>query len=59
MCPVPQKNGRLQDITGIYMPARGDNKQWLDVVGWSLALLTLVGVILHGAGRYYTSRRKG
>ena len=44
------KNGRLKDIDGIYIPGR-DADIWLDRVGWGLALLTLIGVILHGLGR--------
>jgi hypothetical protein len=53
------KNGRLKDIKGIYIPSRDASKK-LDSIGWSLALLTLVGVLLHGLGRiisYLWSRR--
>jgi len=53
------KNGRLKEIDGIYIPAR-DSAQWLDVIGWGLALLTLMGVLLHGLGRiisFYWSKR--
>ncbi|MBA4383025.1 MAG: cytochrome C, partial [Sideroxydans sp.] len=52
------KNGRLKDIQGVYMPAR-DGKHWLDVIGWSLALLTLIGVLVHGAIRIYSSKKEG
>ena len=41
------------------MPGRGDNNKLLDMAGWALALLTLLGVIIHGAGRIYMSNRKG
>jgi hypothetical protein len=41
------------------MPGRGDNNKMLDMAGWALALLTLFGVIVHGAGRIYMSMRKG
>ena len=44
------KNGRLQNIKGIYIPAR-DASEKLDMFGWLIALLTLVGVIMHGIGR--------
>jgi hypothetical protein len=30
---------------------------WLDKLGWVLAGLTLLGVIVHGAGRAFTSRK--
>lgn len=51
------QNGRLKDIKGIYMPGRGDQNKWLDIGGWALALLTLLGVLAHGAGRIYMSRK--
>jgi hypothetical protein len=44
------RNGRLKDIEGIYIPSR-DASQKLDTVGWTLALLTLVAVVMHGLGR--------
>jgi octaheme c-type cytochrome (tetrathionate reductase family) len=53
------KNGRLKDIDGIYIPGR-DAVEWLDIAGWGIALLTLIGVILHGLGRivsFYWSKR--
>jgi octaheme c-type cytochrome (tetrathionate reductase family) len=53
-------NGRLKDIKGIYIPGR-DASKILDMSGWSIALLTLVGVILHGFGRIIShlwSKRK-
>lgn len=52
------KNGRLKDIQGIYMPAR-DGSRWLDILGWTLALLTLIGVLVHGAIRVVNSRKAG
>lgn len=51
------KDGRLKNVTGIYMPGRGDNNRWLDMIGWTVALLTLIGVLVHGAGRIYTHRK--
>jgi octaheme c-type cytochrome (tetrathionate reductase family) len=53
------KDGRLKDVKGIYMPGRGDNNKWLDVAGWAVALLTLIGVLIHGGLRIYLSNRKG
>lgn len=51
------KKGRLQNVKGIYMPGRGDNNKLLDMAGWALALLTLIGVLIHGAGRIYAHRK--
>jgi len=48
--------GRLDEVSGIYMPGRHANAL-LDLAGWSLAGLTLLGVLLHGAGRIYASKR--
>jgi len=53
------KDGRLKAIDGIYIPGR-DTTEWLDMAGWSIALLTLIGVLLHGLGRivsFYWSKR--
>ena len=51
------ENGRLKGVKGIYMPGRGDNNPLLDMAGWGLALLTLIGVLIHGAGRIYAHRK--
>ncbi len=51
------KEGRLKNVKGIYMPGRGDNNQLLDMAGWGLALLTLIGVLIHGAGRIYAHKK--
>jgi len=54
-----RKDGRLKEIDGIYIPGR-DASKTLDMFGWSIALLTLVGVVLHGLGRiisFYWSKR--
>jgi octaheme c-type cytochrome (tetrathionate reductase family) len=50
--------GRLDNVPGIYMPGRSSNKL-LDMAGWTIALLTLVGVLVHGAGRIYAARKGG
>jgi len=52
------KNGRLKGVPGIYMPSR-DGNQWLDMIGWTVALLTLLGVLAHGAIRILTSKKEG
>jgi len=48
-------NGRLQKLTGFYMPGR-DRNAGLDRIGWfsCLALLVLAG--LHGAARFITAK---
>ena len=56
-CHDAKTGGRLKDIKGIYMPGRGDNNKLLDMGGWALALLTLIGVLLHGAGRIYAHKK--
>lgn len=52
------KNGRLQHIEGVYIPGRDSNK-YLDMAGWTLALLSLIGVLIHGALRIFTGRKGG
>ena len=53
-------NGRLQKVTGIYIPGRAsDHTAWLDRSGWSLAAFALLGVLVHGTGRVVSSRRNG
>jgi octaheme c-type cytochrome (tetrathionate reductase family) len=50
--------GRLEKVSGVYLPGRGrDHASWIDVAGWTLAALALLGVIAHGAGRAIKSRR--
>ncbi|WP_276320101.1 hypothetical protein [Parasulfuritortus cantonensis] len=38
------------------MPGRSSNKT-MDMLGWSIALLTLIGVLGHGAGRIYAAKK--
>jgi hypothetical protein len=52
------KHGRLKDIEGVYMPSRDGNKL-LNIAGWTLALLTLIGVLVHGGIRILTSKKEG
>ncbi|MBU1978016.1 MAG: tetrathionate reductase family octaheme c-type cytochrome [Gammaproteobacteria bacterium] len=56
-CHDAKTGGRLKEVKGIYMPGRGDNSKLLDMAGWALALLTLIGVLIHGAGRIYAHRK--
>lgn len=52
-------NGRLQKVSGIYMPGRtSDHVGWLEIIGWTLAALTLSGVFVHGLGRFIAYKRK-
>ena len=51
-----KENGRLQAVTGIYMPGR-NNTPMLDFFGFSAALLALLGVLIHGGIRYIMSKR--
>jgi octaheme c-type cytochrome (tetrathionate reductase family) len=48
--------GRLDKVPGIYMPGRRAN-EWLNLIGWTIAGLTLIGVLMHGAGRIYAARK--
>lgn len=48
--------GRLKDVAGFYLPGR-DRFGWLDIIGWTLAGLTLAGVLAHAAMRVVTSLR--
>ena len=49
-------NGRLDKVPGIYMPGRGADP-WLDKIGWSIALMTLLGVLAHGGVRILMARK--
>jgi octaheme c-type cytochrome (tetrathionate reductase family) len=47
---------RLAGVPGIHMPGHHADG-WLDKLGWGLAGLTLLAVIIHGAGRAFTYRK--
>jgi len=47
-------NSRLANLTGFYMPGR-DNAHLIDKIGWIMVLGALVGVSLHGLGRFFTN----
>lgn len=51
-----KKEGRLKDVPGIYMPATGSTPI-LDKLGFLAALLTLIGVLIHGGIRIIQSRK--
>ena len=44
------KNGRLAEVEGIFIPGR-DASVRLDMIGWTVAFLTLIGVLIHAIGR--------
>jgi octaheme c-type cytochrome (tetrathionate reductase family) len=50
------QQGRLAGIEGVYLPAR-DRTVWIDRAGWTLALLSLLGVLGHGAVRVVNRRK--
>jgi octaheme c-type cytochrome (tetrathionate reductase family) len=50
------KQSRLAGIQGVYIPVR-DNNKLLDTAGWAIVLLTLLGVLGHGAIRIVSSRK--
>jgi hypothetical protein len=54
------KGGRLDHLEGFYMPGR-DSVQILNMGGWALVAASLLGVALHGLGRFFSSvgRRRG
>ncbi len=51
-----RRNSRLANLAGFYMPAR-DSYMFLDIFGWLLAAGSLLGVMLHGRGRFITGHR--
>lgn len=52
------KQGRLDKLTGFYLPGR-DTNPWIDKIGWLLVAATLAGVLLHGLGRLITHKKQG
>ena len=52
-----RENSRLASIAGVYMPGR-DHFRFLDYLGWAAVLASLLGVVLHGLTRLFTSGRK-
>jgi octaheme c-type cytochrome (tetrathionate reductase family) len=48
-----RENSRLAGITGIYLPGR-DKNPFFDTIGMVAVLGALIGVMLHGLGRFFT-----
>ena len=55
-CHTPQKS-RLQNISGVYMPGK-DVFNMLNKLGWFGVFAALIGVLLHGIGRFFVKNRK-
>ena len=51
------KDGLMQDIKGVYMPASSSNK-WLDIIGLLAIAGTLFGVLGHGLIRLLAGKRR-
>lgn len=52
------KNGRLAGIEGVYIPGR-DANPLIEKLGWSIALLSLLGSLGHGLMRIAARRKNG
>lgn len=52
-----RENSRLASITGIYLPGR-DRSSFIDSLGMIAVLGALLGVLLHGLGRFFTRNGK-
>ncbi|MCG5496157.1 tetrathionate reductase family octaheme c-type cytochrome [Ectothiorhodospira variabilis] len=50
-------DGRLADLPGPYIPGR-DRHPWIEPIGWTAVILTLLGVLGHGGVRYWLHRRR-
>jgi octaheme c-type cytochrome (tetrathionate reductase family) len=53
-----REEGRLKNIKGIYMPGT-NNTPLIDTLGFGVAFLTLIGVLLHGLIRFVMHKRGG
>ncbi len=51
------REGRLKNLAGMYMPGR-DHNVWVDRIGLLAVVLTLLGVLGHGALRILLARRR-
>jgi octaheme c-type cytochrome (tetrathionate reductase family) len=51
-----RNNSRLKNLTDFYMPGR-DKSSFIDNSGISLIFIALIGVIIHGSIRFYSSRK--
>jgi octaheme c-type cytochrome (tetrathionate reductase family) len=52
------ENGRMKGIEGVYMPGT-NNTPMLDKLAFIIALLSLIGVLIHGGIRIIASRKGG
>lgn len=52
-----RNDSRLAGLTDFYMPGR-DRNATLDTFGKWLIILSLLGVLAHGAARYFINRKK-
>ena len=50
------KDSRLAGITDFYMPGR-DNNASIEKIGWSIIILSLIGVFAHALGRIVANRK--
>ena len=55
-CHTPE-GSRLANLKDFYMPGR-DRYSAIDSIGKLLIILTILGVLGHGAGRYILTRKK-
>ncbi|MFO7558157.1 MAG: tetrathionate reductase family octaheme c-type cytochrome [Desulfobacterales bacterium] len=52
------RNGsRLKNLKSFYMPGR-DRFRFLDLSGWAVVLISALGVLIHGAGRFVSRNRR-
>jgi len=52
-----RENSRLSNITGLYLPGR-DKSTLIDTIGWLSVIGALIGVLLHGIGRFFVRNGK-
>ncbi len=50
------ENSRLAGLTDFYMPAR-DRNSFVENVGYAMIILSLIGVLFHGAIRIFSSKK--
>ena len=53
-----KENGRLRNIEGVYIPGT-NNTPLLDKIGFIIALLALIGVLIHGGIRIIMAKKEG
>ena len=55
-CHTRAAGGRLAGLTDFYMPGR-DARPWLDIIGWGIVLLSILGALTHAIFRVAIARR--